>query len=144
MERYLEIVKRFGLLLLFFVLVSAVAVGESAVTVTITQTSSTDDGGDTVTNTYSKEIKTTESTDVEVTGSISEDGPSITTNVDDTATNMDDTTTESVDPAAMPEFKIGETTTDEFAAEMSKWISSVLDESPIVRTDDFPLDVDKI
>ncbi len=141
MKKYMKIIKWFSILLLLFVLVGAVAGSDNSddsddthtVSVTITQTSSPEEGGDTVTNTYNKEIETNESTDVEVTGEISEDDASVTTNVDDMPIDMDDTTTtettDSVtDSVGMPNFEIGESTLEEINMEISIWISSIIDD----------------
>ncbi|HSD57399.1 MAG TPA: hypothetical protein VLB04_04390 [Methanotrichaceae archaeon] len=146
MKKVLEIMKVFGLFLLLFAFVGAIDASDDSddsddihtVSVTITQTSESEEGNP-VTNTYNKEIETTESTDVEVIGEISDNGASVTTNMGETNTNKDDTiTTESDDQFSMPEFKIGESP-EKFTAALSKWISSMIDESSIVKIDDFSL-----
>lgn len=151
MKKHLEIMKRFGLFLLLFAFVGAVAASDDSddihtVSLTINQVSESEDGNP-VKNTYNKEIKTTESTDVEVKGSISDNEALVTTNMGEMTTNEDDTTTdtttENADSAAMPEFEIGESP-DEFTAALSKWISSMLDENSLETTDDFLLDVDEM
>lgn len=151
MKKVLEIMKVFGLFLLLFAFVGAVAASDDSddihtVSMIINQVSESEDGNP-VKNTYNKEIKTTESTDVEVKGSISDNEALLTTNMGEMTTNEDDTTTdtttESIDPVGMPEFKIGESP-DMFTAALSKWISSMLDENSLETTDDFLLDVDEM
>ncbi len=144
MKKYMKIIKWFSILLLLFVLVGVVAGSDDSddthtVSVAITQTSSPEEGGDTVTNTYNKEIETNESTDVEVTGEISEDDASVITNVDDMPINMDDTTTtETTDSVGMPNFEIGESTLEEINKEISIWISSMIDDvKPPLMINDF-------
>ncbi len=147
MNKYMKIIKGFSILLLLFVLVGVVAGSDNSndsddthtVSVTITQTSSPEEGGDTVTNTYNKEIETNESTDVEVIGEISEDDASVTTNVDDMPIDMDDTTTtETTDSVGMPNFEIGESTLEEINMEISIWISSMIDDvKPPLMINDF-------
>lgn len=143
MKKYLEIIKGLGLIFLLFVSVGIVAGSDDSddihtVSVKISQVSESENGGDPVTNNYEKDMTTTESTDVQVNGEISEKGSSITTNLGDTTTDTEDTTTsESDDPVGMPEFKIGESP-DEFNAKLSVWISSMLDDmDPIVNINDF-------
>lgn len=137
-KKHLEIIRELGLIFLLFVLAGAVAASDDTqtdsddthtVSVTITQTSAPEEGDDAVTNTYNKEIETNESTDVQVTGVISEDEASVTTNVDDMPINMDDTTaTETTDSVGMPDFEIGESTPEEINKELSIWISSIIDD----------------
>lgn len=142
-KKVLEIMKVFGLFLLLFAFVGAIDASDDSddthtVSVTITQTSESEKGNP-VTNTYNKEIETTESTNVEVIGEISDNGASVTTNMGEMNTNKDDTiTTESDDQFSMPEFKIDESP-EKFTAALSKWISSMIDESLIVKMDDFSL-----
>lgn len=68
MKIRLEIIKGFSLLLLLFMLVSAVAVSEDTyeITVTVVQNSSSEDGGDsnTVISTYDSEGGLTETTEI--------------------------------------------------------------------------------
>ncbi len=137
-KKHLEIISELGLIFLLFVLAGAVAASDNTqadsddthtVSVTITQTSAPKESDDAVTNTYNKEIETNESTDVQVTGVISEDKASVTTNVDDMPINMDDTTaTETADSVGMPDFEIGESTPEEINKELSIWISYIIDD----------------
>jgi ABC-type glycerol-3-phosphate transport system substrate-binding protein len=143
LKRYLDIIKGLALIALLFVSVGVVVASDDSddihtVSVTITQTSASENGADAVTNNYEKEITTTESTDVQITGVVSENEASLTTNLGDMATDNDDvTTTESDDTLAAPEFKIGESP-EEFTAKLNKWISFMVDsEDMLININDF-------
>lgn len=135
MKKQLEIIKMFGLLLMFFILVSAIAVGEEPiVSVTIKISSSSGDDGDTITNAYADESGST-STHVEC--GISGNSHWVITDGEG-ATKDDTTATENTDSAAMPDLQIGESTPEEISAELSKWISSLIEEElSLTMTDDF-------
>jgi hypothetical protein len=145
MKKHLEIIRGLGLIFLLFISFGIVAASDDSddihtVSVTIEQTSSSENGGDIVTNTYNKDFETTESTDVQVSGVISGDKASVTTNLDDTTTTEDDTTTtESNNPVGMPEFRIDESS-EKFTEKLSAWISFMVDDvDPILSIDDFTL-----
>jgi hypothetical protein len=140
MKRCLEIIRELSLIILLFVSVGVVAASDDihTVSVTITQVSASGNGADAVTNNYEKEITTTESTDVQITGVISENEASLATNLGDITTNEDDTTTaESDDTLAMPEFKIGESP-EGFTIKLHKWISFMVDNEDLrININDF-------
>ncbi len=135
MKKHLEIIRGFGLFLLLVLLVSAVAVGTPKVSVTIVQVSSSGEGDDanTVTNTYTEE---SESPNTHVTGEISGNDASTTTNEDGTTPTESTDSGESTDPGVMPSFEIGESTLEEYSDELSKWISSMLDEDDLLLAND--------
>jgi hypothetical protein len=144
LKKHLKIIKGLALIVLLFVSVGVVVASDDSddihtVSVTITQASASGNGEDAVTNNYEKDITTTESTDVQVTGVISKNEASLTTNLGDTATNKDDTTTtESDDTLTAPEFKIGESP-EEFTAKLNKWISFIVDsDDMLININDFP------
>ncbi len=147
-KRQLEIIKGLGLLMLLFVSVSVVAASDSddsddihTVSVTITQTSLAEEGEKPVTNNYFKEIESTEPTNVQIKGDISEDKPSLITNMGEMTTNRDDMTSESTDSVGMPDFKLAQSSPDEFNAALSKWISSMIDDDlSLITIDDLNIE----
>jgi hypothetical protein len=130
---HLKIIKGFGLLLLLFVLVSAVAVSDSThkVSVTILSSSSEDsDDANTIVNSYTVE---SDSPNVHVKSVISGSGSSEITSEEDTIP------TESTDSGIMPpDFQLDGLTREEYNDELLEWILSMLDEDPLLTIGDFP------
>jgi hypothetical protein len=142
LKKHLELVKGLGLLLLLFVLASAVAVSENTYrsSVTIMQSSSSGDGDEayTVINAYTRE---SDSPEMHVTGIISGSGSSIITNQEDMDKDNDKSPAKGADSGTMPAFQFGELTPEEYNGELSEWILSTLDRDPFITIGDFPEDL---
>jgi hypothetical protein len=138
-KNHLEIIKGLSLLLLLFVLVSAIGVADNTykVSVTVVQRSSPGDGDDanTVINTYTKESGSPETNvKCEISGScssvITSEGNKISTKNIDSDTNQG--------------FQLDGLTLEEYNDEVSEWVLSTLNEGQLVTFDDFPQDVTDI
>lgn len=145
MKRYLEIIKGLSLLLLLFVMVSAIATSDNSykVSVTIVQSSSSGDSNkaNTVINTYTEERDTP---GLHVKSEISGSGSTVITDKDD-VTPDDATPTENDDSGVTPPFfQLGELTSEEYDAALSEWIISVIEEDSTVTFDGFPKEVTEI
>jgi hypothetical protein len=155
MKGHSKIIKAFGLIVLIFVLASAVAVSEDAceITVTVEVSSSSEDGGDsnTVISTYDSETGLTKTTKISGSGTeeITTVGDATPSDGDTTPVDItpaDTTPTESPDsegngangdlnPDAEPtDLQLDESTYDDEWVEL---ILSMIDADPFAIFDDF-------
>ncbi len=167
MKKKLGIIKEFGLLLLLFVSVSAVAVSEDAneVSVDITTTTSFEsDGVNTVITTYDSETGLTDTSVIPGDGSTANEEDNAVTDEDDTTSTEDTDTadngnegdtipaddTDSEDSGAngghnagfIPsDFQLNKLAWKEYADEMSDRILSMVDSDPLSLIGDFPQDL---
>lgn len=148
MNKRLRIVKEFGLLLLLFVLASAVAVSEDVygINVTIVQSSSSEDGGvSTVITTYNSETGLTDTSVISGSDSVITDDNEGDTAPIESTDPVDSGANDNLDQGTtQPDFQPDGPTYEEYSDEFSKWIQSILDESPLLMIGDFPQDITHI
>jgi hypothetical protein len=145
MKIHLEIIKGFGLLLLLFVLLSAVAVSEKSceISVTIVESSSSEDGTEakTVITTYDSESGLTETTEIFGDDSTTTEG----SDSEDNGSNGDTAPVENTDLGDMPDSQPDDLVLEEYDDEWFELILSMLDdENSLVIAGDFPEDINNI
>lgn len=142
-KTHLEIIKKFGILLMLFILISAVAVSDNTYKTSVSVEQSTsfedDDPAYTVMNTYTKEK---DSPGIDVTCEISGSGERTITDKDGVIpTEKDELPAKSPDSSIKPpDLEPGESI-EEFSDEVSEWAQYILDEDPLLTIEDFSQEV---
>jgi hypothetical protein len=144
-KNHLEIIKGFGLSVLLLLLVSAVAISENSceISVTIVESSSSEDGTEakTVITTYDSESGLTETAEVFGVDSIITGG----SDSEDNGNNGDTVPAENTDLGDMPDSQPDELVIEEHNDEWFEWILSILDdENSLAMASDFSEDINDI